>query len=73
MKPSPLPIHIPLGTKYLPQDPVSNTLNERDHVSHPYSPTGNIIALYILIFKFLERSREDNPVDRTTTLSIFKG
>ena len=31
-------------------------LNVRDHVSQPYSTTGNIIALYISIFKFLERS-----------------
>jgi hypothetical protein len=27
-------------------------LNVRDHVSQPYSTTGNIIVLYILIFKF---------------------
>ena len=28
-------------------------LGYRDHASHPYSTTGNIV-LYILIFKFLE-------------------
>jgi hypothetical protein len=33
--------------------------NVRAHASHPYSTTGNIIVLHILIFKFLERSRED--------------
>ena len=33
-----------------------SSLNVRDHVSQPYSTTGNIIVLYILIFKFLERS-----------------
>ena len=63
-----LPIHIPFGPKYLPWDPVLNTLslcsslNVRDHVSQPYSTTGNITVLYILIFKFLERSREDKSV-----------
>ena len=36
---------------YSPQDPAFNalslhsTLNVRDHVSHPYSTTGNIIVL----------------------------
>ena len=29
------------------------SLNVRDNVSHSYSTTGNIIVLYILIFKFL--------------------
>ena len=65
---SPLPTLIPLGPKYLLQDPVSNalslqsSLNVKDHVSQPYSTTGNIIVLYILILKFLERSREDKSV-----------
>ena len=36
--------------------------NVRDHVSQPYSATGNIIVLYILIFKLLERSLEDKTV-----------
>ena len=34
---------------------LDSSLNVRDHVSQPYSTTGNIIVLYILIFKFLER------------------
>ena len=34
----------------------------RDHVSQPFSTTDNIIVLYILIFKFLERSLEDKSV-----------
>ena len=36
--------------------------NVWDHASQPYSTTGNIIVLYILIFKFLEKSREDKSV-----------
>ena len=56
------PILIPLGPIYSPQDLVfkysqlASSLNVRDHVSQPYSTTGNIIVLLILIFKFLERS-----------------
>ena len=38
------------------------SLNVRDHVSQPYSTTGNIIVLYILIFKFLGKSQEDKSV-----------
>ena len=33
-----------------------SSLKVREHVSQPYSTTGNIIVLYILILKFLERS-----------------
>ena len=39
-----------------------SSLNDRYHVLQPYSTTGNIIVLHILIFKFLERSREDKSV-----------
>ena len=48
---------IPLGPKYLPQDPVfkslslDSSLNVRDHVSQPYSTIGNTIVLYILTSK----------------------
>jgi hypothetical protein len=63
---SPLLILIPLGPKIRLKILFSNTLsldsslNERDHASQPYSTTCNIIVLYILIFKFLERNQDDN-------------
>ena len=60
MEPSLFPILLPFVPKYSPQDPVFEhpyslhfSLNVRDHASQPYSTTGNIIVLYILIFKFL--------------------
>ena len=69
VEPTPLPILIPLGKKYSPQDPVffnthslDSSLNVRDHVLQPYNTTGSIIVLYILIFKFIERSLEDKSV-----------
>ena len=70
VEPSPLLILTPLGSKYLPQDLIfkygtlslHSSLNVRDHVSQSYNTTGNIIVLYILIFKFLGGSREDQSV-----------
>ena len=56
----------------------SNTLslhssfNVRDHVSQPYSTTGDIIVIYILIFKFLEKSLEDKSDWIITWISCFK-
>ena len=41
---------------------LDSSLNVKDHVLQPYSTTGNIIVLYILILKFLERSLEDKSV-----------
>ena len=41
---------------------LDSSLNVRDYVSQPYITTGNIIVLYILIFKFFERNREDKSL-----------
>jgi len=38
---------------------VRSSLNVSDQVSHPYKTTGIIIAMYILIFKFLYSRLED--------------
>ena len=60
------PFTLLLGTNIRPR--FSNTLslhsslNVRDNVSQPYSTTGNIIVLCILIFQFSERIREDESV-----------
>ena len=43
-------------------------LLSHDYSSQPYSTTGNITVLYILIFKFLERSLEDKRVALTNCL-----
>ena len=35
------------------------SLNVRNYASEPYGASGNIIVLYVLILKFLQRSREE--------------
>jgi hypothetical protein len=39
-----------------------SSIDARDHISQPYGKTDNVIVLYILIFKFLERSRKEKSV-----------
>jgi len=36
-----------------------SSLTVRDQVSHPYKTTGNIIIVYILTFKILDRRQKD--------------
>jgi len=54
-----------LGPNILPNTIFSNTFNFLssfnviDQVLHPYKTTGNIIVLYILIFKFLDTNLDD--------------
>jgi hypothetical protein len=56
---------ISLQCKHSPQTLFANilslcsSLNVRDQVSHPYRTTNNIIVLYIIIFTFLDKRRED--------------
>jgi len=41
---------------------LNSSVNLSDHVSQPYSTTGNIIVLNVLIFKFLKSCLEDKSV-----------
>jgi hypothetical protein len=55
---------ISFRTKYFPRHPVQkhppcSSLNVRDQVSHSYRTTGKIVVFCILIFMFLDSSRED--------------
>ena len=47
---------------------LQSSLTVRDHVSQPYSITGNIIVLYILILKFLEINLERSPSSFARTI-----
>jgi len=69
MQSSPASCHfLLLRSKYSPQHPVlkkppsvlcCSSRSVRDQVSSPYKTTSEIMVLYILIFKFLERKREE--------------
>ena len=49
---------------YFPITPsLRSSLKVRDHASQPNSTTSNIIVLYNLNFKFLERSERTKSVD----------
>ena len=65
VEPSPPPFSSLLGPNICLRILFSNTLSlyysslsVRDHISHPYSTTGNIIILSILIFKFSRELEE---------------
>ena len=52
---------VPPRSKYSPQHHVLSFLsshNVNDQVSHPYKTKGKIIVLYILIFKFQQRTTQ---------------
>jgi hypothetical protein len=61
---SPRTVVLPYRSKYLPQHSVLKTLSlcsslkVGDQVSHPYSTTGKITALYTLIFTSFDMRRE---------------
>ena len=55
VEPSHSPLSFLLGPNIRPRILFTNTLSLHSVLNVPYSITGNIIVLYILIFKFLER------------------
>ena len=65
MEPSLLTIRTLVGPKillkilFLINISLQSSLNDRYNDSLSYNTTGDIIVLYILIFKFLERSLEE--------------
>ena len=62
VKLSQLPIHIPFRILFLNNLSLRSCLKAIVHAPQPHSTIGNITVLYILILKFLERSREDTSI-----------
>jgi hypothetical protein len=48
-----------LNTLYLKNLSLCSFSKVRDQVSHPYSTNGKIKALYVLLFRFFDKWRED--------------
>jgi hypothetical protein len=51
--------NILLNTLFSKTLSLCSSLKVRDQVAHPYSETGKITVLYILIFRFFDMRRED--------------
>jgi len=48
-----------------------SSLSVWDQVSHPYKTTGKATVLYVSIFKFLGRRKEDKRLNRTAVVKPF--
>jgi hypothetical protein len=58
MQSSPVSHHFYFSTPFLNTLYLRPSLRARDKMPHPYKTAGDIIVLYILICKFLERGQE---------------
>ena len=53
---------IPSSEDYVSIPIACSSFSVRDQVSHPYTTTGTILLLHILIFVFLKGEREDKKI-----------